>query len=110
MRSLSLRLGFSLLTALAPATAFAAANASNGEQIARRWCAACHIVAANQKQASADVAPFADVARRKTDAQVANFLTDPHPKMPDMSLSRQEIADIVAYIRSLAPQGPDKAP
>jgi mono/diheme cytochrome c family protein len=104
MRSFSLRLGFGLaLMALAPVPAFAAADVAQGEAIARQWCAACHIVAANQKQASADVAPFADVARRKTDAQLSDFLTDPHPKMPDMSLSRQEIADLVAYIRSLAP-------
>ena len=109
MRSFSLRLGLGLaLVALAPAYAFAAADASDGEQIARRWCAACHIVAPDQKRANADVAPFADVARHKTDAQIADFLTDPHPKMPDMSLTRQEIADLVAYIRSLGPEGPGK--
>jgi len=26
---------------------------------------------------------------------------DPHPKMPDMSLTREEIADLVAYIGTL---------
>jgi hypothetical protein len=29
------------------------------------------------------------------------FLLDPHPKMPDMSLTRTEAADIAAYIGSL---------
>jgi mono/diheme cytochrome c family protein len=80
-----------------------AADAAHGEQIARRWCAPCHVVSADQKQASADVATFAAVARSKTDAQIANFLADPHPKMPDLKLSRDEIGDLVAYIRSLAP-------
>ncbi len=92
------------LAALLPGSAFAAPDATHGETIAKRWCASCHLVAPDQTKASADVAPFADVAKTKTDAQIADFLTDPHPKMPDMHLSRDEIADLVAYIRSLAPK------
>ncbi len=92
-----------VLAALLPASAQAAADAAHGEQIARRWCSPCHIVSPDQKQASADVAPFAEVARTKTDAQIADFLTDPHPKMPDLQLSRDQIADLVAYIRTLGP-------
>jgi mono/diheme cytochrome c family protein len=84
-------------------------NVEQGERIAKHWCASCHMAAPGQKQASADVAPFVDVARTKTDKELAAFLTDPHPKMPDMHLSRHEIADLVAYIRSLAPNGPAKA-
>ncbi len=99
------------LAALLPCAAFAAppADAAHGESIARRWCAACHLVAPDQKRASADVAPFAEVARTKTNAQIADFLTDPHPKMPDLHLSRQEIADLVAYVRSLDPTAPQQA-
>jgi hypothetical protein len=33
---------------------------------------------------------------------IAQFLMDPHPKMPDMQLSRDEAADLGAYIASLA--------
>ncbi len=84
-------------------------NVAQGEKIAKHWCASCHLVAPEQKQGSADVAPFVEVARSKTDKELAAFLTDPHPKMPDMHLSRHEIADLVAYIRSLAPNGPTKA-
>ena len=29
------------------------------------------------------------------------FLADPHPPMPDMSLTRQEIRDLRAYVESL---------
>jgi mono/diheme cytochrome c family protein len=92
-------LGFTLV-ALAPAVA-CAADATQGETIARRWCAPCHVVSPDQKRANADVSTFADLARRKTDNQLADFLTDPHPKMPDLQLSRQQIADLVAYIRGL---------
>jgi hypothetical protein len=33
--------------------------------------------------------------------RVALFLLDPHPKMPDMGLSRTEAADLAAYIATL---------
>jgi hypothetical protein len=34
--------------------------------------------------------------------KVAFFLLDPHPKMPDMALTRSEAADLADYIASLA--------
>ena len=81
------------------------ADAAHGAVIAKRWCAACHVVAADQRSANADAPPFADIARRLPDNKaIAAFLTDPHPKMPDMSLTRREIEDIVAYIRGLGPK------
>jgi hypothetical protein len=47
--------------------------------------------------------PFATIARRPgfTSAKIALFLLDPHPKMPDMSLTGTEAADLVAFIGSL---------
>jgi cytochrome c2 len=87
-----------LLESAAPACA---ADAEHGEIIARRWCAACHVVASDQKNASADVPSFFDIAKRKSGEDLKAFLTDPHPKMPDMSLTRDEIGDLVAYIGTL---------
>jgi mono/diheme cytochrome c family protein len=98
---------FLLLAALpaAPGGGALAADAAHGRTIAERWCASCHLVTSGQKTASADVPSFADVATRRTDAKaLRNFLVDPHPKMPNMHLSRREIDDIVAYIRSLDPR------
>ncbi|MCI0466381.1 MAG: cytochrome c [Beijerinckiaceae bacterium] len=78
------------------------AEAAKGKIIAKRWCAACHLVSSDQKSASPDVPSFAAVARKKTPpGQLKAFLADPHPKMPDMNLTRSEIEDIAAYIRSL---------
>jgi len=34
-------------------------------------------------------------------AKIALFLLDPHPKMPDMGLSRSDAADLAAYIAAL---------
>jgi mono/diheme cytochrome c family protein len=80
-----------------------AADADHGADLAKRWCAACHLVDSAQKQASADVPSFAMIAQKSdfTPEKVAFFLLDPHPKMPNFPLSRSEAADIAAYIGSL---------
>jgi len=85
------------------ASSASAANADHGADIARRWCASCHVVANGQTQASADVPSFASVARRPdfSPERLAFFLLDPHPKMPNFPLSRTEASDIAAYIGSL---------
>lgn len=80
-----------------------AADADHGADLAKRWCAACHVVASDQKRASADVPPFATIANKAnfTPEKVAAFLLEPHPKMPNFPLSRDEAADIAAYIGSM---------
>jgi len=82
-----------------------AADASHGADLAKRWCASCHLVASGQTQASADVPSFASIARRPdfSPEKLAFFLLDPHPKMPNFPLSRTEAGDIAAYIGSLRP-------
>jgi len=88
--------------AFLPAAPAHAGDAAHGGVIAKRWCASCHVVAQNQRSAVADAPSFANIAeRRQDDHALADFLADPHPKMPDMQLTRSEISDIVAYIRSL---------
>lgn len=75
----------------------------NGERLARRWCAACHVVSEKQTGAVSEAPPFPIVARRPDfgERTVAFFLLAPHPKMPDMSLTRAEAADLAAYIATL---------
>jgi mono/diheme cytochrome c family protein len=92
---------FQALLAL-PAHAFVA-DLAKGEAIAKHWCATCHLVSPGQTTANSDVPSFASIARKRelTSGELTAFLSSPHPRMPDMSLTRREIADIVAYIRSL---------
>jgi mono/diheme cytochrome c family protein len=80
-----------------------AADADHGADLAKRWCAACHVVDRDQKQANADAPPFAAIAANSdfTPEKVAFFLLDPHPKMPNFPLSRNEAADLAAYIGAL---------
>ena len=80
------------------------ANEDNGERLAHRWCAACHVVSATQRQVTTDQAPpFASIAKTPDfDAgKIALFLLDPHPKRPDMGLSRTDSQDLAAYIATL---------
>src|SRR6476646_7136121 len=41
-----------------------AANPDQGENLVKRWCAGCHLVAADQKAARTDAPTFASVAAR----------------------------------------------
>jgi mono/diheme cytochrome c family protein len=88
---------------LCAANAAHAADSLNGERLARRWCATCHLVSADQRQANADAPAFAAIARHPafTPERAVAFLFGTHPQMPDMALSRREADDIAAYIASL---------
>ena len=95
--------GLIFAATLATTPAFAA-DADNGKRLAHRWCAACHVVSATQHSATTDqAAPFATIAKIPgfDAAKVALFLLAPHPKMPDMELSRTEAGDLAAYIATL---------
>ena len=80
-----------------------AADPAHGLELAKQWCAACHVVSADQREANADAPPFATIARMPHfNAQaLVYFLLDPHPKMPDLPLDRYQANDIAAYIASL---------
>ncbi len=92
------------VTAALSTGAATAADVAHGEQLARRWCAVCHIVSADQTHGADNAPAFATVAKIPGfDAdKIAKFLMDPHPKMPDMQLGRDEAKDLAAYIVSLA--------
>ena len=78
------------------------ADAAFGGMLAKRWCAACHVVASDQQSGSTEAPPFSAIADKLgfNAEKLALFLLEPHPKMPNMSLSRTEAADLAAYIAS----------
>jgi mono/diheme cytochrome c family protein len=99
------RFGYSvvLATTLLPRPGIAA-DADNGKRLAERWCQACHVVTPSGPRVSTDGAPsFASIGARPDfdAAKIALFLLDPHPKMPNMSLTRPEAGDLAAYIAFL---------
>jgi mono/diheme cytochrome c family protein len=85
-----------------PTTAFGA-DAANGKRLAERWCTSCHIVSSTQREGSTQAPPFSEIAKKQqvNASGLALFLLAPHPKMPDMNLTRLEAADLSAYIVNL---------
>jgi mono/diheme cytochrome c family protein len=94
-----------MVAAVAVVSSAEAADVGHGQQLARRWCASCHIVAAGQTGPTSEAPPFATIAasERFTARKIAAFLLDPRPRMPNMELTPREAEDLAAYISSLRP-------
>src|SRR5689334_18891469 len=94
-----------LALAVAAAGPVRAADPDAGQRLAQRWCAGCHAVGAGRQAEAQDSAPtLPAVAKRQLSENrtwVRAWLTAPHPPMPDLALSRQEIEDVVAYLERL---------
>lgn len=78
-------------------------NPAKGKALAKQWCSSCHLVTPDQTSAKADVPPFMTIAKLPDEEleRLSVFLIDPHPKMPNFNLSRQQITDMIGYIRTL---------
>jgi mono/diheme cytochrome c family protein len=79
-----------------------AADTRNGARLAHQWCANCHVVD-NKSAASVMQGPpsFRTIARSGISTErLRIFLSHPHGSMPDLSLSRREIDDLIAYLRT----------
>ena len=76
-----------------------------GRAFAREACITCHVVdPANASPRVVVIGPkFQDIANTKgmTATALRVFLTTSHPKMPNLILTPEEIADVTAYILSL---------
>ena len=93
----------SLLLLGAQAPAFAQELEAQGQMLARQWCSGCHLVEPGQATAGDAAPPFMAVAQDPalTPGRLTQWLSDPHPPMPNLSLGNEEIAALVAYIGSL---------
>ena len=97
--------GFIALTAVigyAGVAHAAAGNAEAGRQLVMRSCSSCHAIESS-KSVTDNAPPFSDVAKanRERPAWIRGWLMSPHPPMPNISLSRQQIDDIIAYLGTL---------
>ena len=86
----------------ANSVAYAAGNANAGRDLIMRSCSSCH--ATDVATTARDAAPpFSAVAKtnRERPAWIRGWLMSPHPPMPSIPLSNQQIEDIIAYLGSL---------
>ena len=93
-----------VLLVLALVAAHAArADVQKGAQLARQWCANCHVIDSNPAGAVPQGPPSFPALSRSgmTDDQLGAFLSHPHGAMPDLALTRAEIDDLIGYIKTL---------
>jgi mono/diheme cytochrome c family protein len=82
--------------------ALAHGDAAEGEQLAQLWCASCHVIGGEWPRSFPQGPPsFRSIARGMSVDQLRAFFTKPHGAMPDLSLSRSEMDDLIAYIERL---------
>ncbi|HEY8032371.1 MAG TPA: c-type cytochrome [Methylocella sp.] len=77
-----------------------------GRHLAETICSTCHQIDASSPTPSpnSSAPSFVDVSRMPstTELSIKVFLRSPHPSMPDIILSPDEIDSVAAYILSLA--------
>jgi len=101
VRALASALG---LLALAFSTApVSGADKKAGAKLAQRCCASCHVVSPDQAKGATSAPTFAWISSNRNVAAIKGALSMSHTQMPDMSLTRKEVDDILDYIQSLAP-------
>jgi cytochrome c len=91
------------LIVLAAAAASGRADPRAGEELAQRWCVACHVIGDHSTGTVLQGPPgFPAIAHSGlTTDQLQTFLSHPHGQMPDLALSRAEIDDLIDYLESL---------
>lgn len=95
----------SLAAGLTAALAQSPLAVKSGKELAEKLCTTCHIVGEEAATATvkADVPSFLAIANKpdQTAEAVAGRIVLPHPVMPQVQLTRAEIADLALYIMSL---------
>jgi mono/diheme cytochrome c family protein len=102
-------------TALA-GSAFAGAVTSKpdpeaGKALAGRLCTNCHLVNSTQAHVNVDVPSFREIANKEAQTEgaiMARIVIPSHP-MPEIPLTKREIADLAAYIMTLRDPGERQA-
>ena len=81
-----------------------------GHELARVWCTQCHLIDPEGAGFAQSGAPtFSEVAAKpdQTREKIKLWLVDPHPPMPNLNLSRDEIENLTSYILSLKAENGD---
>ena len=104
-------LGLVLLPLLAssPAPAQPYGDAAEGGRLATMWCASCHQIGPLPGNLASDAVPsFRAVANRPstTALSIRIFLRTPHPAMPDLMLTDEQIDNIGSYVLGLRDPAP----
>lgn len=81
-----------------------APSPERGQAFAQRFCKDCHLVeGSGATTAQAGIPSLRGLANKpgQNGERIRNVLINPHPPMPDMQVSAQEILDVLAYLQSM---------
>lgn len=80
-----------------------AADAEAGKRLTGQWCISCHSPGPTSRTSDTAAPSFTVIVnrRKRTEGQLRVWLSNPHPPMTKLSLSRGEIDDIIAYLEGL---------
>jgi mono/diheme cytochrome c family protein len=95
---------FAMVVAACFGPGAAHADATKGGKIAQQWCSSCHLVGPTAPSGPVPQGPpsFQTVAKSgMTAEQLRAFLSHPHGAMPNLTLTRAEIDDLISYIATL---------
>lgn len=81
------------------------AAVQRGQAFVLRACAGCHATQPTGASANPHAPPFRELAARRNDAELARAVGEisrnGHVEMPPIYVTPDEMADVVAYMRSL---------
>lgn len=95
---------FCLLTGSAHGQEIVSGSPDKGALFADRFCSNCHLMDDGSGNAvPAGIPTFRGIANKpgQTGMHIVGVLMAPHPPMPNINLSREEIGDIIAYLQGL---------
>ena len=77
-----------------------------GELLAKKWCIQCHGVRADRLGPNLSAPTFPELAAEPsiTEYSLRALLRAPHKTMPQITLTPDEMEDIVGYVMSLKPR------
>jgi mono/diheme cytochrome c family protein len=75
----------------------------HGKALAESLCSNCHLVGSSQEHVNADVPSFREIANMEgqTTGDIMGHIILPKHPMPQIPLTKAELADLAAYIISL---------
>ena len=91
-----------LFASAMPALAAQTGDAKQGQLLVEKSCSSCH--ATDVAATVGDGAPplsFIAKDNKTRPAWIRGWLMDPHPPMPGIMLSRQQVENIIAYLNAL---------
>lgn len=88
--------------------AAATGDIARGETIAAAYCAACHAIGVEGESPHSDAPVFRTLADLYPEVGLSEALIEGirvgHPDMPPFRFEREEVDDLIAYIRSVQSQ------